>query len=135
VSLTVLASEIDWSKPLPPAKERGYVYFMQAQESLRVKIGYARDPTARLQMVRTHCPEPVGLTGAIPHPNPSWLEADIHKHFAALRLHGEWFESSPEMVEWVERHALTGDDLVAELYPEERPEGWQRPHRPRPQFG
>lgn len=131
---TILASDIDWTKPRPSLPERGYVYFIQASETLRIKIGVAADPAHRMFQIQGHCSEQLGLGGIIPSVGPRQLELSLHKHFAAHHSHREWFNGDDEIISFVLEHALTGDDVAAELWPEKRPPGWKRPFLKPPPF-
>jgi hypothetical protein len=78
--------------------ETGVVYFVRQNGSMRVKIGtahYAR-VNARLAELQRMNPEPLELLGACMGGQP--LEADLHRRFAHLRAHGEWFEAAPELM-------------------------------------
>lgn len=67
-----------------------YVYFIQAGDaSGPIKIGVTNDPASRLSSLQTSCAEPLTLLRACP--GSYEIEADLHVHFAAERLRGEWF--------------------------------------------
>lgn len=53
-----------------------------------VKIGRTDHLRSRFQGMRTMSPIPVGPLGVL----KSNVEAELHKEFADLRLHGEWFK-------------------------------------------
>lgn len=82
------------------------VYFIQAAEAARVKIGYSADPPGRLDELSTGSPVPLALIAVMPG-DPS-DEAQLHERFAADRTHGEWFRRSPEIeafiAEMIEQH-------------------------------
>jgi hypothetical protein len=66
----------------------------------RIKIGFAFDPQSRLRNLQ--CATAVRLTlvrviAGAGHPTERWL----HKKFRHLRLDGEWFQFSPEMLDIV----------------------------------
>lgn len=67
-----------------------FVYFIQAVESERVKIGSAFDPHKRLAILQTGSPERLELLGYIPGGRS--LEVELHRELRSQRLHGEWFK-------------------------------------------
>lgn len=73
------------------------IYFMQADESGPVKIGWSKNPVARSHQVRP-TPETV-LTIIRLIDGPDWGERWLHQYFAERRLSGEWFTFDPEMLE------------------------------------
>ena len=71
------------------------VYFIQAENFGAVKIGFAKDVANRVK----------SLQAAYPHKLRVLRELDgnmltehwLHRHYASQRVHGEWFEYSPDM--------------------------------------
>jgi hypothetical protein len=61
------------------------VYFIQAGENGPVKIGYTYEPEKRLIAMRVV-------------PGNRYGERRLHQHFAHLRIRGEWFSFSEEML-------------------------------------
>src|ERR1700751_5870382 len=84
---TILASEIDLTMPRVALPERGYVYFILAAETRRIKIGVAVDPAARMFQMQGHCSEQLGLGAIVPSAGPRQLELGLHKRFAAHHSH------------------------------------------------
>jgi hypothetical protein len=70
------------------------VYFIQAGDT--VKIGTSTDISRRFRTLRTMSPLPIELLGAIPGGRAE--EAELHREWAPLRLHGEWFQATPELL-------------------------------------
>ena len=70
------------------------VYLIRHIPSRRIKIGRADDVWARLRALRTAWPVPEDfeLVGILPSANgDAASEADAHRAYADLRVHGEWF--------------------------------------------
>ena len=68
----------------------GWVYFIAASDLNLVKIGTCRDaPGKRLAALQTGSPALLDLISAIPGDRA--LEQRLHRAFADLREHGEWF--------------------------------------------
>lgn len=84
-----------------------YVYFIQCQETKRVKIGLSQNVDDRLAALQLGCPTELRLLVAIPGSRK--FEAFFHQEFADCRLHGEWFEYTPRL-----------QAQIAELVSEER---------------
>ena len=72
----------------------GYVYYIGLPEGSRVKIGFSKNPWARLDTLRTAEP---GLEILATERGTMQLEKDRHKEFNRERLEGEWFEHSPSL--------------------------------------
>ena len=77
------------------------VYFVQAGNLPKVKIGYTTGAIrSRMANLQTGSCEVLRLRACI------WggmaLEEHLHSKFAADRLHGEWFQLSPEILAFLE---------------------------------
>lgn len=84
---------------LPLAAE--LVYFLHAEGTDLVKIGWTRDFPYRLAELQTACPHQLFLLGV--HEGPRQLEAYYHKDLAAYRQKGEWFFLTKEVRRWLSR--------------------------------
>lgn len=90
------------------------IYVIQAEVGGPVKIGYTSGaPEARLRNLQCGSPFKLIVLATIPEGAVD-EEANLHKRFQSSRLHGEWFELSDELVEWV-----SGLQAQAEPYPRE----------------
>lgn len=76
------------------------VYFI-ADDVGRLKIGVAADPHERLRYLQVGCAGRLRLIGSLP--GSFDLERHLHGLFADLRLTGEWFIASRELLKEVER--------------------------------
>jgi hypothetical protein len=72
------------------------VYFARSGTDGAVKIGYARDPKRRLSLLQTGNPERLVMIRLIAGDLAD--EAEAHRHFADIRLSGEWFSFTEEML-------------------------------------
>lgn len=82
---------------------RGYIYFVEAVGSNRIKIGFTRgDPRERAKLLQTGCPFPLELILA--SRGTMWSESKIHHHFTHLRVapNVEWFHDAPELREFIQ---------------------------------
>lgn len=78
------------------------VYFIQevtGEEAAPIKIGYARDPIARLRELQCGNSKPL-ILGTYIDGNRG-LERRLHVRFAKDRIRGEWFTSSKELREFI----------------------------------
>lgn len=109
------------------------VYFVSAREVDLVKIGYAYNPVARFNHLRTSSPIELTLEGAIPGGLDK--ERELHQRFALARVRGEWFKLTPGLQAeidastrpekftwasvrvWLKRLAAADDALVREAPP------------------
>ena len=69
------------------------VYFVEAEGTDMVKIGYARNLRARLSGLSVGSPHRLILLGTLP--GGADLEAELHERLAEHRVNGEWFRRSP----------------------------------------
>jgi hypothetical protein len=82
-----------------PNRIDGFVYFIRASNGL-IKIGYSREsPDGRFYTLQTASPlilERLALIRA----NHS-IEQELHRRFADLHSHGEWFHSGDKLLEFI----------------------------------
>jgi Meiotically up-regulated gene 113 len=76
----------------PP--EGSHTYFIRANNY--VKIGHSAELKHRLENIKVCCPHEVELTRTIP--SSVSTEKWLHKYFRHLRIRGEWFYYSDEML-------------------------------------
>lgn len=88
-----------------------WIYFIQAQESGRIKIGISENPFLRLFQLRTGCCEELALLGCLRGTPKD--EAALHLHFKNLRLAGEWFKGEPALLYWIKRSVLSPEVFAA----------------------
>lgn len=73
------------------------VYFIQAGDNGPVKIGFSRkDATERMEQLQAYHYEKLFLRRVMP--GLHLTERSVHQRFASLRLRGEWFTWSEEML-------------------------------------
>lgn len=89
--------------PEPEAQYDGFVYFIEAEGSQRIKIGYSKDPDGRIKSLQTGSPFPLKLLLAVPANQEK--EAELHQQFADLRLDGEWFHAAKRLRDHIEKGA------------------------------
>lgn len=74
----------------------GAIYLCGFDAGTVVKIGWARDPWARVKSLQTASPEMLRLVLVIPGSRND--EAAYHAMFAGRRRAGEWFQNSDDVV-------------------------------------
>ena len=72
-----------------------HVYFIQGTDGGPIKIGSSVDPKSRFNDIQTCSPVRLSLLATID--GGPWLENALHRHFKIDRLHGEWFQPTPEL--------------------------------------
>lgn len=82
-----------------------HVYFIEAEGLGRVKIGCADNAKRRLAELQTGSPVRLILRGVIPNDDAHHFEDHFHRHYAADRLIGEWFNLTPEIEELIQAMA------------------------------
>lgn len=84
------------------AKEGTCVYF--AGCGGRVKIGWSSRVGSRLADLQTGNPEPIRLLGVLP--GGRLKERQLHEKFADVRLSGEWFTLTPDLIAYISESVL-----------------------------
>lgn len=74
---------------MPKPQLAEVVYVFGTPGSNTVKIGRTVNLEKRFADIRTMSPVPLEILWT--HPGGSELETNLHRHFAELRSHGEWF--------------------------------------------
>jgi hypothetical protein len=89
-----------YKQPDLPAGEslegyRGYVYFIADDTMETVKIGYSKNPWARVKDLQTGRKNRLHVVATLKTTGVS--EADVHWVFKEERISGEWFDFSPRI--------------------------------------
>ena len=71
---------------------KGYVYFVTSDKNEQVKIGYSKNPWARLSELRRSYGSELSVVATIKTEDKS--EVSIHQALDDFRLEGEWFSKS-----------------------------------------
>lgn len=100
----VMSEPSNENAPLIPSipkvpTDNGWVYFIRAVQTGRIKIGFSLDPSRRLRELEFGCPEDLELITQIP--GSFFRERGLHKRFAVHRARGEWFEPAPELLDYI----------------------------------
>lgn len=90
-------------------KKIGTIYFVLAEEVNRVKIGYADDAKKRLRELQIGSPVLLKLM-AVFKGKTIEDEAFLHTVFDDYRVHGEWFEFSQEIRNYLNRTLSSSDE-------------------------
>lgn len=77
----------------------GFIYFVHAKLTNRIKIGWSMNPASRVAALQTGCPESLECI-AIMYGRPGH-ERLLHEHFNGLRVHGEWFRYADELATYI----------------------------------
>jgi hypothetical protein len=78
------------------------IYFIEAVGTAMIKIGHTNQtPAARLQTLQVGCP--VRLLGLGLMVGDREDEVVIHRRFASLKMHGEWFRDSSKIRNFIVR--------------------------------
>lgn len=107
------------------------LYFALAEKLGYVKIGKSEDVESRIRQLQTGCPEKLILLGSTPNEKETFW----HGLWRHLRVHGEWFKATPELLEAIhtvllnteKREGWTGcncDGCGISLYYGDDYEGW-----------
>lgn len=94
----------------PCRDERPKMVYFIGSESGPIKIGMAVEPPSRLASLQTSHHEKLSILATCKGGHDR--ERAYHARFAAHRLHGEWFERTPELLAEIER--LSTPTLLAD---------------------
>jgi hypothetical protein len=83
------------------------IYFMRAVQVKRIKIGYSSDPLFRMALFQTG--SPVDLSFFAFMPGGGKEEKTLHRTFADLHVHGEWFEEDERLLSYIKKNATECD--------------------------
>lgn len=89
----------------------GGVYFIADKAGDTVKIGFSRDPLARLSNLQVGNASRLELVGLIAGPEP--LERQLHAWHREGHVNGEWFWDRGILSHWLDK--FTGGNPVARL--------------------
>lgn len=99
-------------------KPVGRVYFAQMGDM--VKIGWSLTPHKRVRHIQTSAPGPVTVLGTLRGSRET--EREMHRRFAHLRRHGEWFRATEELLSLIPW--LCSPSAQAEARLDQRTEVW-----------
>src|SRR5690348_10894187 len=79
----------------------GFIYVIGREDDIGpIKIGFSGEPKFRLKSFQVGSPHKLKIIGTMPA--KFRVEAVMHTRLEAHRLHGEWFDRVPEVMETVE---------------------------------
>ena len=82
-----------------------YTYFIQQETGGNIKIGFTtQDPEARLKNLQTGSAYTLQIVGLL----EGNREERLHKKFSDVRVKGEWFKNSEELVHYIKSNTLEG---------------------------
>ncbi len=81
-------------------KKPGYVYLIQSPTGA-YKIGRTSNPANRIKTFSVKLPFEVEYVCVIPTEDMHGLEAQLHALYAEQRINGEWFNLTPDNVEFI----------------------------------
>lgn len=80
--------------------ERSKIYFLQAGADGPIKIGRSLNPERRVRDLAVSSPLTLTLIGLIDE-GPEADERSLHKLFEHENIHGEWFEPSKRLTDFI----------------------------------
>lgn len=83
------------------AEQLSSVYFMQAQATRMIKIGYSNNVLRRRIQIQIGCGSPVAIL--LTMPGGPILEEQMHERFKDHRVFGEWFSPADEIMSFISR--------------------------------
>lgn len=84
-----------------PEDRTYYVYFITADfPGFPIKIGISEIHNMRFSALQTAIPYEIKVLAVLPTEN-AILERQIHRKFEHIRMRGEWFQSTPELLDYI----------------------------------
>ena len=97
-----LPKEIDFptSWGSRPSHDTSVIYFIQCVTGGLIKIGRTDDIERRFATIQACCPVRLHVLAIV----PGYFEAEkhLHRRFSYCRRHGEWFEASVGLLEFIQ---------------------------------
>lgn len=88
-------------RPIPGLREQ-FVYFVTVEyPNFPVKIGISQSSKMRLSALQTALPYAVKLLAMVRAPDHRF-EHRLHRKFAHIKLRGEWFERTDELMNYID---------------------------------
>ena len=93
-------------------KRQNFIYFVTAEcPDFPIKIGITNNRFCRFASLQTGLPYDLRVMGFLPAKDQT-SETVLHRKFAHLRLRGEWFTRTPELLEFIERLELLTEEAA-----------------------
>ena len=89
-------------KPSVISKREGWVYFIHAEGTNKVKIGRSIKPIERQAQLQKQSPHQLVLFRSFYSLDSITDEAKLHEQFAKYRVIGEWFDIFDQLTKFVE---------------------------------
>jgi DNA-binding transcriptional MerR regulator len=86
-------------------ERRTHIYFLHDRTTQTIKIGCSWDPEQRMKNLQAGSPSTLVPLRYVPVDNGFEVEHLLHQQFSHLRVRGEWFQATPELMEF----SLKGD--------------------------
>lgn len=98
-------SEFDVHIECPNCDDTLWLYFIQGVDTGLVKIGKTGDENAyrRLRTLQIGSPDRLLLLKAVQYPRERDMESLVHEWFSDCRVHGEWFEPTDELMDFIDK--------------------------------
>lgn len=92
------------------------VYFILNVDKDLIKIGYSFKVAERLKQLSKQSEESLTLLGVMSGDHNA--EQELHTLFDENRVNGEWFRSNNELLHFIDKNAITLDELNEEVIKE-----------------
>ena len=94
-------------KTIASTKPPSWVYFIFDEDNQAIKIGRSTNPLHRLSELQVGNSKSLGLLKIID--GGAELEHKLHKKFKDLRLNGEWFKATQELLQFIDSREGIGN--------------------------
>lgn len=80
------------------------VYFVQGEHGGPIKVGYTSSASIDRRLAQMQTGSPARLRAVLTIEGDTRAEAWLHRLFAADWIHGEWYQPSGRLVDWIIDH-------------------------------
>lgn len=98
-----------------PTRQDREVYFLQAVTLKLIKIGVADNAEKRCRDLAMSSPDRLAVLGVMICRQFGRTEGLLHERFKRRRRHGEWFEATPDLLDYIEAFATTNTGRISRL--------------------
>jgi hypothetical protein len=93
-------------KKVPKPRKPTFIYLALDEKTEYIKIGRARNPSARERTLQSENPQVTMLSCG---PANAELERELHLEYSQYRVRGEWFRLSNDQAEKIKKRVLGAD--------------------------
>ncbi len=95
------------------------IYFVYNKNHDAIKIGFSESPYERIKEIQRNCLDQLKMIGTMPGDRND--EKSLHARFSEIRIRFEWFQNTPELMEFINNNTTNNPPPPRERH---RQESW-----------